>query len=249
MKGLSERNTLIVGGLSKSIHFQNEMKNLNEDLRIKADDAISCRLTLTKELEEKTHQFESLKLRFTEKVFELEISCSDKDICSKMLEEELVVQKGLLADRDAQTLRLNQDQTSFLQNESCFTLAAEVRASELELWWLVQEGIPSFVHDLLNYADFRDVNVAVQTIAIQFDLHQACVEMNETYVDALEGKNVLYSYPKTQHQVLDRFASMVSYKYSLFKLLEGYVVDVSVFKLKSGALDPSLNRDGASGNV
>ncbi|CAH1425929.1 unnamed protein product [Lactuca virosa] len=72
--------------------------------QIKTGDAIGHRLTLTKELEEKTHQFESLKLRFTEKVSELQISCSDNDVRSKIIEEELVVHKGLLADRDAQTL-------------------------------------------------------------------------------------------------------------------------------------------------
>lgn len=90
------------------------LPKLNEDLQNKVNDDIGRRLTLTKELEEKTHQFESLKLRFTEKVSELEISCSDKDVHIKMLEEELDVQKGLLADRDAHILQLNQLKTSFL---------------------------------------------------------------------------------------------------------------------------------------
>ncbi|CAH1427767.1 unnamed protein product [Lactuca virosa] len=62
VKGLSERNVLLVGDLSESIRCQNELKNLNEDLQIKADDAIGRRSVLAKDLEEKTHRFESLKL-------------------------------------------------------------------------------------------------------------------------------------------------------------------------------------------
>ncbi|CAH1421298.1 unnamed protein product [Lactuca virosa] len=163
VKGLSERNFFLVNELSESIRCQNELKNLNEYLQIKEDDAIGHRSVLASELEEKNQKIESLKLQFTQKLSELEISCSDKDVHIKMLEEELVVREGHLADRDA-----------------------EIRASKL--WWLVQEGIPSFVRALLNSTNFRDLNVGVKTTAIQLGLHQACMEMKEKYVDALEGK-------------------------------------------------------------
>lgn len=73
--------------------------------------------------------------------------------------------------------------------------------------------------------------------------------MKKKICQHLRGMNVLYSYPNAQHQVLEWFASMVSHKYSLFMLLEGDVVDVSVLKKKVGALDPYLNLDGASCNV
>lgn len=62
MKGLSEKNDLLVGDLSESIHCHDELKNLNEDLHIKVDEVISHCSVLAKDLEEKTHQFESLKL-------------------------------------------------------------------------------------------------------------------------------------------------------------------------------------------
>lgn len=100
-----------------------------------------------------------------------------------MLEEELSINKGLVVDRDAQILQLNQAQTSYLQNEPCLASTTEIRASKLR--WLVQEGIPSFVCALLNSTDFGDVNAAVQTTAIQLGLHRACVEMKEKYVDVL----------------------------------------------------------------
>lgn len=98
MKGIFERNTLLIDNLSESIHYQNKMLNLSEDLHIKVEDAIRHHLDLTKELEENTHQFESLKLRFTKKVSKLEISYSEKDVCIKMLKEELDVQKGIIDD-------------------------------------------------------------------------------------------------------------------------------------------------------
>ncbi|CAI9289894.1 unnamed protein product [Lactuca saligna] len=135
LSGLSKMNILLVSDLSESIHCRNELKNLNKDLHIKFDDAIDHRSMLAKALEEKTHQFESIKFRFTKMVSEMEISCSNKDVCIKMLEIELVVENRLLADWDAQILQLNQVQPSYLQNESRLTLRAKIRASEL--WWLV----------------------------------------------------------------------------------------------------------------
>ncbi|CAI9273358.1 unnamed protein product [Lactuca saligna] len=137
--------------------------------------------------------------------------------------------------------------TSLLENESHLTSAAAIRASELR--WLVQEIIPSFVHALLNSADFADLNVAVQTTAIQLGLHQTCMEMKEKYVNALERKNVIYLYPNVQHQVLDQFSSMITHMYYLFGILEGVVVDLGILKEKLGVLDPTSNPNGASGSV
>ena len=75
------------------------------------------------------------------------------------------------------------------------------------------------------------------------------MDMKEKYVVDFEGKNFLYSYPNTQRLVLDHFASRVSHKYSLFKILEGDSVDVNLLKEKLDALDPCLNPSGTSGNV
>ncbi|CAI9263229.1 unnamed protein product [Lactuca saligna] len=57
VQGISEGNVLLVNDLSESIRYQNELKNLNTDLQIKADYAIGYRLVLSRELEEKTQQF------------------------------------------------------------------------------------------------------------------------------------------------------------------------------------------------
>lgn len=53
MKGLSERNVLLVSDLGEIIRYQNELKNLNKDLQIKAYDSIGSLLVLSKELVEK----------------------------------------------------------------------------------------------------------------------------------------------------------------------------------------------------
>lgn len=84
---------------------------------------------------------------------------------------------------------------------------------------------------------------------IQLDLYHACMEMKEKYVDALEGKNFLYSYHDAQHQLLDQFLIMVTHKYSLFELLEGDVVDLSLLKEKLGAFDTPSNPNGASSSI
>ncbi|CAH1435673.1 unnamed protein product [Lactuca virosa] len=68
--------------------------------------------------------------------------------------------------------------------------------------------------------DFDVVNATLQTSAIQLGLHQACVDIKEKYLEELEGKNVLYLYPDAQHQIIERFAEMTTYKYSLVYSLE-----------------------------
>ncbi|CAH1416191.1 unnamed protein product [Lactuca virosa] len=87
--GLSERNRCLVDDMSERIRCQTELKNLNQDLQMKVDDAIIRRLKLSKILEERSQQLEALKSHFTEKVSQLEVSCSDKDVHIKLLEEEI----------------------------------------------------------------------------------------------------------------------------------------------------------------
>ncbi|CAH1451939.1 unnamed protein product [Lactuca virosa] len=50
-------------------------------------------LEASKELEEKSQKFDSLKLRYTEKVSQLEFACSDKDVHIKLLEEGFAAHK------------------------------------------------------------------------------------------------------------------------------------------------------------
>ncbi|CAH1444467.1 unnamed protein product [Lactuca virosa] len=51
----------------------------------------------------------------------------------------------------------------------------------LNLQYTEKEGIPSFVHFVLNSGGFGDVNAALQTVAIQLGLHHACIEMKARY--------------------------------------------------------------------
>ncbi|CAH1435533.1 unnamed protein product [Lactuca virosa] len=84
---LSERNQCLVRDLSENLGCQEELKMLNKDLQLKSDDAISHRVAATKELEEVSQQFQSPKLQYIEKVSQLEISCSGKDVSIKFIEE------------------------------------------------------------------------------------------------------------------------------------------------------------------
>lgn len=113
----------------------------------------------------------------------------------------------------------------------------------------MKEGIPSFVRAIINSGDFGDVNAALQTAAIQLGFHQAYLEMKEKYVEALNGNNILYSYPDAQCRILDRFSYMINHKYSSFSVFEGYKIHVGNLKKELAYLDPILKRDGASSSV
>ncbi|CAH1421615.1 unnamed protein product [Lactuca virosa] len=78
-----------------------------------------------------------------------------------------------------------------------------------------------------------------QTSAIQLGLHQACVDMKEKYTEELKGKNVLYSYPDAQCQIMERFAEMTTYKYSLVSALESEEMDVDGLKKLLKIVDSS----------
>lgn len=73
--------------------------------------------------------------------------------------------------------------------------------------------------------------------------------MKEKYLEALGGKNDLYSYPDAQRRILDRFLYMITHKYSLFGLLEGDEIDVGKLNKELADLDLILKRDGAGSIV
>lgn len=82
----------------------------------------------------------------------------------------------------------------------------------------------------MDSSDFGTVNVALQTSSIQLGLHQACVDMKERYSEELKGKNVMYSYPDAQRQIMEHFVEMTTYKYSLVSALESEEMDVGGLK-------------------
>ncbi|CAH1445591.1 unnamed protein product [Lactuca virosa] len=74
---------------------------LEWDLQLKLDDAVSHRESSVKEVEGISQQYHSLMLQYTEKVSQLEIARSSKDVSIKLLDEELVVAKLLMLEKDA----------------------------------------------------------------------------------------------------------------------------------------------------
>ncbi|CAH1432810.1 unnamed protein product [Lactuca virosa] len=100
----------------------------------------------------------------------------------------------------------------------------------------------------MNSDDFRDVNATLQIAAIHLGLHQACDSMKETYVEALNGKKAIYSYLDAQCHILDHFFDMITYRYSIFGILERNKVDINMLKKKQADLDPlpKLNDVGTS---
>lgn len=83
------------------------------------------------------------------------------------------------------------------------------------------------------------MNVALQTSVIQLGLHQACMEMKEKYPEEMKVKNVMYSYPDVQRQIMERFAEMTTYKYSLVSALESEEMDVGGLKKLLKVVDSS----------
>ncbi|CAH1426469.1 unnamed protein product [Lactuca virosa] len=227
--------------------LRKELSNLNHDLQLRADDEISQRSKLSKELEEQSQQFDSLKLQYTLNVSQLEIAFSGKDFRIKLLENELSGLKTVVTDKIVQLASLSEFHTSVEEKELQDRASFNQEASNLQ--WVIKEGIPSFVWALMNSIDFGDVNAALQTASIQLGLHQTCSEMKEKYVEALDGKNVLYSYSDAQRHILDRFSYMITHKYFLFGLLEGDKIDDGKLKKELADLDPILKHDGASSSV
>ncbi|CAH1426601.1 unnamed protein product [Lactuca virosa] len=111
ISGLLERNTRLVDDLIEGLYCQDELKKLNQDRLIKTD-VVGRRLELSKEFEEKSQQFESMKLRVTEKVSQLEIAFSDKDAHIKFLVEELAIHKATISEKETQIASLGELHTS-----------------------------------------------------------------------------------------------------------------------------------------
>ncbi|CAI9284125.1 unnamed protein product [Lactuca saligna] len=173
----SERNQSLVRDLSQAIGQQEELKKLNQDLQLKLDDVVSHHASSIKELEGVSQQYHLPKSQYTEKVSQLEIACSSKDVSIKLLEEELAMMKLLMLEKGARISTLSDSQFMMEQNTKSFQTREDQKADELR--WFIKEGIPIFVRYLLDSSDFGVVNVTLQTSAIQLSLHQGCVEMKE----------------------------------------------------------------------
>ncbi|CAH1451954.1 unnamed protein product [Lactuca virosa] len=115
-----------------------------------------------------------------------------------------------------------------------------------ELRWVIKEGIPIFVRALLDSSDFGVVNATLQTSAIQLGLHQACVDTKEKYPEELKDNNILYSYPDAQRPIMEHFAEMTTYKYSMVSTLGNEELDVGGLKKLLKVMDSSRVDEVAS---
>ncbi|CAH1415713.1 unnamed protein product [Lactuca virosa] len=136
--------------------------------------------------------------------------------------------KLLMLEKDARIATLNDSQLMMEQKAVTCQTGVDKKAEELR--WAMKEGIPLFVRALLDSSNFGAVNATLQMSTIQLGLHQACVDMKEKYPKELKDKNVLYSYPDAQRQIIECFAKMTTYKYSLLSALGEEGIDVGGLK-------------------
>ncbi|CAI9271381.1 unnamed protein product [Lactuca saligna] len=118
--------------LSQVIGQQGELKRLNQELQLKLDDALSRRVSTIKELEGISQQYHSLNLQYTEKVSQLKIAYSSKDLSIKLLEDELATTKLLMLEKDARIATLSDSQLLMEQNTTSFQTGAYQKAEELQ---------------------------------------------------------------------------------------------------------------------
>ncbi|CAH1448424.1 unnamed protein product [Lactuca virosa] len=129
--GFSERNQSLVVDLSQSIGHDDELKRLNQDFQLKIDDAMSHRASAVKEVEGVSRQYHSLKSQYTEKISQLEIACSSKDVSIKLSEKELATAKLLMLEKDAPIATLNDSQLVIEQKAATCQEEVDQKAEEL----------------------------------------------------------------------------------------------------------------------
>lgn len=82
--------------------IQEELHLLNHDLQLKLDETSACDASSAKDLEEVTQQLVGWKTIFSEKVSIMYISCSEKDVSARQLEDEVSILHLSLRENDAQ---------------------------------------------------------------------------------------------------------------------------------------------------
>lgn len=82
--------------------IQEELHLLNHDLQLKLDETGARDASSAKDLEEVTQQLVGWKTIFLEKVSIMYISCSEKDVSARQLEDEVSILHLSLRENDAQ---------------------------------------------------------------------------------------------------------------------------------------------------
>ncbi|KAL4579807.1 hypothetical protein LXL04_015974 [Taraxacum kok-saghyz] len=174
-------------------------------------------------LEELGQQFDSLKALFSEKVSSLDILCNQKEVVLTRQEVELQEQKVQLLGLEDRVKVLTTECSAAKQNSLFYQHISEQHVGDLA--WLLKQGVTTSVRSILNSEEFGSLNAAYQAASIQVGLMQACLEMKTKYA-VLEGEPLLYSFPQSQENLMDRFSEMTGNEYQLLKMLGAGILEV-----------------------
>ncbi|KAL4569636.1 hypothetical protein LXL04_025278 [Taraxacum kok-saghyz] len=221
------RNQELVMEIDGIKEKQKESLDAHQAVEKQLEDALRHREVDLRKLEKVGQQFESLKLLFSEKVAGLEILCNQKDVVLTRQESEIAKQKAKLLSLEDQVKTLTVECSATKQAGLFYQQMSEQHAGDLS--WLLKYGVASSVRAILNSEEFGNLNAACQTAAIQVGLTQACLEMKAKY-PVLENEALLYSYPHSQEEMMDRFVQMTGHEYQLLGMLHGGSVGVEYLK-------------------
>ncbi|CAH1453478.1 unnamed protein product [Lactuca virosa] len=99
-----------------------------------------------------------------------------------------------------------------------------------ELHWIVREGISSSVPYVLNSEEFSTMNATLQSAAIELGLLRDFLQMKIKYSVEFDGKEVLYSYPNVEDDILQRFFYLTNYDYLFLKMQNTGSMDAGLLK-------------------
>ncbi|KAL4591540.1 hypothetical protein LXL04_004509 [Taraxacum kok-saghyz] len=248
---LPEENSRLAQELQQMELRNQELTMELDGIKEKQKESVEARQTIEKQLEEVQHhrevdlrrleelgqQFDSLKALFSEKVSSLDILCNQKEVVLKKQEVELQEQKvqllcledpcrgfGLAAEAGRAVNEPNVQQTvrEPFDRKFVYVRLFNKRTD-------MNKGVTASVRSILNSEEFGSLNGACQAASIQVGLTQACLEMKTKYA-ALEGEPLLYSFPQSQENLMDRFSEMTGHKYQLLQMLDAGTLEVESLK-------------------
>ncbi|KAL4575578.1 hypothetical protein LXL04_022426 [Taraxacum kok-saghyz] len=215
---LSEENSRLAQELQQMELRNQELTMELDRIREKQKESLEARQTIERQLEEvQRHreadlrrleelgqQFDSLKALFSEKVSSLDILCNQREVVLKIQEVELQEQKVQLLGLEDRVKVLTTECSAAKQNSLFYQQMSEQHAGDLA--WLLKQGVTASV-----------------------GLTQACLEMKTKYA-VLEGEPLLYSFPQSQENRMDRFSEMTGHEYQLLKMLNAGTLEVESLK-------------------
>ncbi|KAL4588279.1 hypothetical protein LXL04_001162 [Taraxacum kok-saghyz] len=226
---------------------QKESLEVRQAVEKQLEDAQLHREADLKRLEEMGHQFDSLKVLFSEKVSGLDILCNQKEVVLKWQEAELQDQKTRLLILEDRVKTLTTECSATKQESLFYQQMSDQHVGDLA--WLMKLGVVASVRAILHSEEFGNLNAACQAASIQVGLTQACLEMKAKY-PMLEDEPLLHSYPRSQEELVDQFSEMTGHEYQLLKILNTGTFGVESLKniLMIGMGSAQLNVDEKDGD-